>query len=360
MQFISSAKNCVDVLLWRVFSEVANGTYVDFSPVDTGHTSITETFYNLGWRGVNVDLHPEACLNEQRPQDTNLRISGAHELATVWHASVLQRNAVHFAHIACDSVVEALSNNDWQVRPWVFVIQLMPAEPEKISTGIWEEELTSNGYVFAYQDDSYRLFVAGERSELLAQLKHPPNIFDNFTLQLNHKHRVVGDSKGRPPDSCHALVSLQESLAYSRASELKLRRTLFLAQSQLRSAENELLKVRSSTSWRLTAPLRSLVSFIHKGVIDPMRTKRRELIESLAFSLHRSPVVARSVQRLFTRVPSVKRLVSRVAGLSLADPKQKPEQDSQPVIAYKEQGMPRLAQQVYADLQTAITHRKKG
>jgi hypothetical protein len=71
---ISYAQNCEDVLLERLFAEVAVGYYLDVGATDSRLPSVTKHFSRRGWRGVNVTFLPEAFyrLQQDRPRDVNL------------------------------------------------------------------------------------------------------------------------------------------------------------------------------------------------------------------------------------------------------------------------------------------------
>ncbi len=60
MPMVSYAQNGEDVVLARVFGDRRAGFYVD---VGAGHPvvdSVTKHFYDLGWRGINVEPLPRS------------------------------------------------------------------------------------------------------------------------------------------------------------------------------------------------------------------------------------------------------------------------------------------------------------
>lgn len=75
--FIPTGQNLEDVLLWRCFNGIENGTYIDVGAGEFGQPSITQSFYDLGWSGVLIDPIPyyEEEYRLNRPRDTY--ISGA-------------------------------------------------------------------------------------------------------------------------------------------------------------------------------------------------------------------------------------------------------------------------------------------
>ncbi len=58
MPFISYASNFEDVLLNRIFKDVADGFYIDIGADHPVYSSTTKSFYDRGWSGVNVEPGP--------------------------------------------------------------------------------------------------------------------------------------------------------------------------------------------------------------------------------------------------------------------------------------------------------------
>ncbi|MDA1234832.1 MAG: hypothetical protein O3A53_08525 [Acidobacteria bacterium] len=54
----SSAQNREDVMLARAFDHKTDGFYIDVGAMDPDEMSITRYFYDLGWRGINVEPDP--------------------------------------------------------------------------------------------------------------------------------------------------------------------------------------------------------------------------------------------------------------------------------------------------------------
>jgi hypothetical protein len=74
---ISYAQNQEDVIIARVFPDRHHGTYVDVGAHFPVIDSVTEHFYRLGWRGLNIDPLPAAYaeLCQVRVHDINLNIA---------------------------------------------------------------------------------------------------------------------------------------------------------------------------------------------------------------------------------------------------------------------------------------------
>jgi len=74
MPFVSYAQNLEDVMLKRALADVGRGFYVDLGAADPDEYSVTKAFYDLGWRGINVEpmQMPFERLVAARSRDVNL------------------------------------------------------------------------------------------------------------------------------------------------------------------------------------------------------------------------------------------------------------------------------------------------
>src|ERR1700685_1037018 len=74
---ISYAQNFEDVILNRLFGNRDSGFYVDVGAMDPVHDSVTKAFYDQGWRGINIEPHPQFYerLAAERNRDINLNVA---------------------------------------------------------------------------------------------------------------------------------------------------------------------------------------------------------------------------------------------------------------------------------------------
>lgn len=78
---INFAQNFEDVILARIFHDRRTGFYVDVGAHYPLIDSVTEHFYRLGWRGINIEPLPSAFeeLSRTRTHDVNLNFAIAEE-----------------------------------------------------------------------------------------------------------------------------------------------------------------------------------------------------------------------------------------------------------------------------------------
>ena len=223
MSFISYAQNFEDIILWRALKHVRNGFYIDVGANDPAIDSVTKSFYDQGWSGINIEplISHHADLQQERPRDINLQCAAGeicgeielwecdirgwatsdksvialHEenghvgvfhkvpvlpLSEICNANV--KGEIHFLKIDVEgfekTVLEGMDFSHF--RPWVLVLEATRPNSAEEVYDEWENIVLSNNYLFAYTDRLNRFYVASEHSELLDAFHYPPNVFDDF------------------------------------------------------------------------------------------------------------------------------------------------------------------------------------
>jgi FkbM family methyltransferase len=222
---LSYAQNFEDVILSRAFKGVAEGFYVDIGAWHPDFDSVTRHFYELGWRGINVEPNPGylQLLRRHRTRDINLgEAVGARKGKARFYAfkdsglSTLDRalatkhrplgleearfdvdvvtlnsifkeyapTTVHFLKIDCEGA-EAKVINAFDLarfRPWVILVEATTPNTQELSHAAWEAYLIRSKYKFVYWDGLNRFYLATERKALRSAFTAPPNVFDNFRI----------------------------------------------------------------------------------------------------------------------------------------------------------------------------------
>ncbi len=224
MTFIAYAQNLEDVMLSRVFKEVEKGFYIDVGAQDPIIESVTKTFYDRGWRGINIEPVYQFYqrLRADRPEDINLPIAAGAETGAVpyyeiagtglstldkeiaaQHAqagwTVIPRTVsmlplaaicaqyvtgtIHFLKVDVEGAEQqVLFGMDFQqYRPWVVVVEATLPLSQAENYTQWEDILRHGGYHYVYFDGLSRFYVAREKlAEFKDAFAAPPNCFDEY------------------------------------------------------------------------------------------------------------------------------------------------------------------------------------
>ncbi len=317
MTVISYAQNFEDVMLWRALQHVGVGYYVDIGANDPVVDSVTRWFYEQGWSGINIEpvTHWFQKLSQDRPRDTNLQLAVSTQpgpltlydipdtgLSTLDPAiaanhrqsgctvqelsvpvqpldAVLSQHArdrdIHFLKIDVEGAEhDVLQSTSLQsIRPWIIVVEATAPRSPITNYHLWELLLTTRGYQFAYFDGLNRFYVADEHRELMAALQVPPNTFDGFMRRGewqarsdNHHLRQQLTTQASEFAKEQATISplrdaLQQQTLQLQARNQELQAMydqLHAVQAQMQVVQARVQAIESSTSWRLTAPLRAL------------------------------------------------------------------------------------------------------
>jgi FkbM family methyltransferase len=223
MSVVSYAQNFEDVILLRALRHVERGFYIDIGAQDPVHYSVTKMFYELGWRGINIEPveHWYQRLQQDRSHDINLKLAvsdapGALRMYEVVGTGLstteqefAQRHVsagfevrefdvpcatldsiceaqgvtdVHFLKVDCEGAETAAFRgfSFAAVRPWIVVVEATEPLSQEPTFAAWESILLEHGYRFVYADGLNRFYLANERGELSRSFGLPPNVFDAF------------------------------------------------------------------------------------------------------------------------------------------------------------------------------------
>ena len=219
-------RNFEDVMLQRVFADVAQGTYVDVGASAPVWDSNTYALYRKGWRGLAIEpLDYGVMWQRERPDDVwvqaaagqaegelTLHVYGqaqqistaspqmqalwaqrqiqpdaqrtvpVHRLSTLWDRHLAVGRDVHVLSVDVEGMErQVLLGLDWtRHRPWLVLMEaVLPGVPEPTHAG-WEDVLLAASYVPVYFDGVNRFYLAQERMVLRDRLRLPPNVWDNF------------------------------------------------------------------------------------------------------------------------------------------------------------------------------------
>ncbi|MGF6765500.1 FkbM family methyltransferase [Paraburkholderia sp. GAS33] len=236
---------------------------------------------------------------------------------------------IHFLKVDVEGAEgDVLAGADFRnFRPWVVLVEATLPLSQDQSYADWEPILTSQGYSFVWFDGLNRFYVADEmKDELGGHFQVQPNVFDEFQPPVHLLQRAERAEQEAQQAREQAAETLREARATSREAiraveqsahevdaasrraaeaiqqlaqtldETRQQTNAALAEQARRSEEvqraarqaNErVAAVLNSTSWRVTAPLRAIVT----RTPDRVRSTLRRGAKALwwAVTPHRMP-----------------------------------------------------------------------
>ena len=262
MSIISYSQNFEDVMLWRALQHIERGFYIDVGANDPTIDSVTKAFYEAGWHGINIEplLSHHADLVRDRPNDINLMCAAGAalgkielwecdvrgwatakeeviaQLSSVGHQGTLRsvpmrtladicaefvKGDIHFLKIDVEGFEQdVLEGADFlRFRPWIVVIESTAPNSTIEVHDQWEHLLLKTNYQLAYADGLNRYYVVLEHAELLARLRYPPNVFDNFTVFSHAKALAAAQQASERAASAEAQAQQASERAASAEAQ---------------------------------------------------------------------------------------------------------------------------------------------
>jgi FkbM family methyltransferase len=251
---------------------------------------------------------------------------------------------VHWLKIDVEGMEQSVIDS-WlpsKIRPWIVVVESTLPNSQIPSHEAWEASLLGLGYTFVYFDGVSRFYVSDEHPELRQVFGPGPNFFDFFVLadtslfidtsaateaqgKLLELKKEMAEKNVRLEANQDELKDFRIQLDQMRTNLDQMRTTNDLADANVafersarHAAEAALAAMRSSSSWRITAPLRQLsrfISYLLRGMVAwvflkpgsrPRRTARTILTHAILWVRQR-PHVARKGLALLQLCPPLER-----------------------------------------------------
>ncbi|CAN7484097.1 FkbM family methyltransferase [Rhizobium rhizogenes] len=291
--------------------------------IAAGNTNSTIKMYEIANTGLSTTEEDIAATHQQvGHQVSEVRVE-VQTLADIFKSHAPQE--VHFLKIDVEggarAVIEGL---DFSVnRPWVIVVEATLPMSQEPDFNAWDRLILDGGYDFVYFDGLNRFYLAKEHAELAPCFKTPPNVFDEFESSDNHTaklmlsqvereidpesssfkkalakqrqlspaereqaariavygdrlQRHVAERAAQHQEDQEKIADLSEQLDFhmtrTRDLEVRLSRETAFGEtvlSRLGQREGMLEAVYASTSWRITAPVRSVRRWLTRKTDKP-------------------------------------------------------------------------------------------
>ncbi len=309
---------------------------------------------------------------------------------------------IHFLKIDVEGfegeVLRGMDFKRW--RPWVLVIEATLPNSRATNHETWEHLVTSQGYAYAWFDGLNRYYVAAERPELVALLDIQPNVFDDYiTHHLDSAWKQIDALRAQSDQGWVRAAELERQvLDYQERAEFdartaaelaqrgeRLRQELATVRQELRASEAQLQQVElqaqtltaqlhetaawgkdleqrllatlSSTSWRITAPLRFVARRGPDGLVGLTRRKARGAARRLLRWLTSREALRRTVLPLVMRSPRLQALLSRL--LTAAKQATQEHAAHGPAVPHAQRELPQSARDALEQLRRAYEPNKE-
>ena len=308
---------------------------------------------------------------------------------------------IHFLKIDVEGfegeVLKGMDFKRW--RPWVLVVEATLPGSTETNHGSWEHLITPFDYDFAYFDGLNRYYVAREHADLLPRLAVQANVFDDFIPHhLDKAWRQLGELQAQTTQGWERAAEmeraaldaraqhdqaarhadllaqqgdllrqqLRDSETHARQVELALRTAELQGQTleaQLHQSaawgqdmESRLLAMLSSTSWRITAPLRFITRRGPNSMAGIAKRKAKGAARRALRWVTSRESLRRTVLPLVMRSPALQAWVAR----TLAAAKQATANGAAPGrdVPYSLRELPQSARDALDDLRRAFEQNK--
>ncbi|WP_232456441.1 methyltransferase domain-containing protein [Burkholderia ubonensis] len=214
--------------------------------------------------------------------------------------------------------------------------------------GLFDEAFAAD-YGLSLGDLAARFEEGGAREyEAVAeQVQHTQHEIAGLHSELGAVHDELTRTRGELTQVRDELTRAQGELGQLRRDLSKMNGELTRAHDEARDTAEQLQAVYGSMSWRVTAPMRSAITYARGAKGACKSGIRRVLFRSVAY-VNRNPRLRRLAIRLLGSMPGVKqRLVRIIVGAPMQSMRRKPVDDD---------GLTPRAREAYMALKSVLAH----
>ena len=236
--FKSYSQNFEDVYINRIFPDKNDGFYIDIGAHHPELDSVTKSFYDRGWNGINIEPTPQnfKLLEEARPRDINLNVAVSNfigkgnffdikdtGLSTLdeglynkykkssgytidnYSVDITTLDQIYSENSITD--VDFLKidaeNSEKNIllgfsislhRPTLIIIESTYPTSQELIESEWDFIFIEGGYIKVFFDGVNNYYLKKESIELGGLLKTPVSVFDNF-VSIGGKSSTIHDKQ---------------------------------------------------------------------------------------------------------------------------------------------------------------------
>ncbi len=304
---ISYSQNFEDVILNRIFKNAEKGFYIDIGAMHPVEHSVTKWFYDLGWRGINVEPNPKAIklFFDQRSDEVNLAVAITDIDGEIYFnsfdeidldnglglSSIFEYDYSNFASIdqgkfkkiqVKSKTINSLHKENYVpptyeflkidvegaernilikadfsfYRPKVIIVEATKPLSDETNHLDWEPFIIKQKYHFAYFDGLNRFYLS---NEFLYQINEemifskPPNVFDGFIKYSELRARTEAEAARTEAEAART----EAEAARTRQQELEF----LIGEILQKNRELEQLRIEAASWLQQVRALRTSRSF---------------------------------------------------------------------------------------------------
>ena len=289
---------------------------------------------------------------------------------------------IHFLKVDVEGAEkQVLASMDLtRTKPWIILVEATKPFSQEQNYKDWEAILIDSGYIFVYFDGLNRFYVSADKNELIPAFESPPNVFDDF-IQFKHWNtqtrlhtkeaewqQLDTALSAKEIESANLRAALDNLSTHYQNALNEIARLLaehdkevadrVNLQAELNAREFALRSVYSSTSWKITAPVRFSKTVLTTIIRLPLRGIKAILAGSVRFMRAHSGIKGKLV-RLFSHFPMIDRQVLRLSRRVMNEPIESPVPALVLPVVDESPNLALRARQIHKDLLDAIEKKKQ-
>ena len=244
-----------------------------------GRSEDTATFYDIPDSGLSTTCAENARHHASEGRSVLLRIVASRSLASI--LDEYRDREIHWMKIDAEGGEKEVLES-WrpsEVRPWVVLVESTEPNSRYSTHERWEHIILSLGYELCYFDGLNRFYLSRSHPELKPAFEAGPNVFDAFALNGTANAwfcRKVNAETKAAQDKANELATMTEELARQLAAARDQASELTSANASLQAELDDMARQAHRSGVRLEVLQRELDTTNDKLLVLSIGAARRE------------------------------------------------------------------------------------